>query len=158
MSPQTPTPEPYDLFPSTPSQKYSLHFRRVPSSSKTLTVNTKIPSTSSLKFSCVSAGFPPAATLIAEGEGGGLAKLAGLLSCGIDSVIHPCAVAIHNLIEASEVWSRLLLDTGVLPPLLLLNETAGEGKQVKLFSIRDCGFLVMGSSPLFCCSARQKSR
>ena len=74
------------------------------------------------------AGFPPAAKLIAEGEGGGLAKLVGLLSSGVDSVIHPCAFALQNLIEASNDWSKALLDAGILPPLLLLNETADKKK------------------------------
>jgi hypothetical protein len=84
------------------------------------------------------AGFPPAAQLIAEGEGRGLSKLVGLLSSGVDEILHPSVHAVAVLTgredgtlvgggwyppaDTASKWSKELLDCGILPPLLLLQE------------------------------------
>ena len=94
------------------------------------------------------ASFAPAALLIAEGEGRGLAKLAGLLGRGVQEIVHPAAHAAAVLTghagaqgpvggevvwyppaESAKAWARELLECGALPRLLLLQEKLAEGSQ-----------------------------
>jgi hypothetical protein len=85
------------------------------------------------------AGFPPAALLIAEGEGEGLKKLVGLLRLGLPEIVHPTAHTIAALTgrkdgtlvtgewyppeDKAREWAKALLGHGLLPPLLLLSSS-----------------------------------
>ena len=53
------------------------------------------------------AGFPPAAQLIAEGEGRGLSKLVGLLSSGVDEILHPSVHAVAVLTAQIQMVAAL---------------------------------------------------